>query len=160
MARSPSLSGILFGMRAMDAGPKQPKRYCLVPECGEIHFTHGKCKGHWFRSPEERERGRIKRGTVGSRYSSLKRKAIRYSRNMNLSRDEYTALVLAGACHYCQAALPRVGHGIDRLDHTIGYVRGNCVPSCAKCNMAKGMLEAAGFKYPRTVELIRELSGK
>lgn len=49
------------------------------------------------------------------------------------------------------------GSGIDRQDHRLGYVHGNCVPCCSNCNTKKGLLEAAGLVYPRTVEVLMEI---
>lgn len=36
-------------------------------------------------------------------------------------------------------------NGIDRLDNTIGYISGNCVPCCERCNTAKNNRSASEF---------------
>lgn len=36
-------------------------------------------------------------------------------------------------------------NGIDRLDSNKGYVQGNCVPCCSKCNVTKSDLPVADF---------------
>lgn len=73
---------------------------------------------------------------------------------LTISREEYLALA-ASACTYCGAPpknrvpLPRstgkttdsfifLYQGIDRKDNALGYVPGNCVPCCGKCNSIKG----------------------
>jgi hypothetical protein len=38
-------------------------------------------------------------------------------------------------------------NGIDRVDNSVGYVRSNCVPSCAICNRAKNSLPYDTFIY-------------
>ena len=50
-------------------------------------------------------------------------------------------------CHYCGAKPAQtfdflrkhdfVYNGIDRMDNALGYVPGNCVPCCVRCNYAK-----------------------
>ena len=48
-------------------------------------------------------------------------------------------------CHYCDAILSfsngqkmMDGYSVDRKDNKLGYVMGNIVLSCNRCNMAKG----------------------
>ncbi len=72
--------------------------------------------------------------------------------------DEEVKAIHRGDCHYCGAppsnvcAYPRnsgdvhyVYSGLDRLDNSVGYVRGNVVPSCGPCNHAKSTLSVAEF---------------
>lgn len=49
--------------------------------------------------------------------------------NAEPSRRYSPALVKNGEC---------IANGIDRLDNTLGYIAGNCVPCCTACNLAKG----------------------
>ena len=37
-------------------------------------------------------------------------------------------------------------NGIDRFDNNLGYVKGNCVPCCFRCNQAKNNMSAEDFK--------------
>lgn len=37
-------------------------------------------------------------------------------------------------------------NGIDRVDNSLGYIEGNMVPCCRKCNAMKGSLGAAEFQ--------------
>lgn len=52
-------------------------------------------------------------------------------------RQAYTHPNLSGVYQY---------NGIDRADSSIGYVPGNCVPCCTRCNFAKGKMSAAEFR--------------
>ena len=58
--------------------------------------------------------------------------------------------LMSQPCHYCDGApaTPRCSslksahrnglrNGIDRVDSSLGYVEGNCVPCCCKCNRMK-----------------------
>lgn len=46
-------------------------------------------------------------------------------------------------CHYCGYRIRTVG--IDRVDNSRGYVRGNVVSACFLCNRAKSSLTKAQF---------------
>ncbi len=95
--------------------------------------------------------------SVNGRYSILKYSAKSRGKEVLISLEEYAAIVAEAVCHFCKGGLPRAGGGLDRLDHTKPYQIGNVVPCCKACNHRKGKLESAGFSYPRTVELMREL---
>jgi hypothetical protein len=103
--------------------------------------------------------------SVNGRYAQLKRAAKRASRSLEIELEAYTQLVYSNTCHYCGGPLSEFGYSVDRLDHTKGYTKDNCVPCCGSkegerqksCNMRKGHLECIGFTYPRTVELLMEL---
>jgi hypothetical protein len=97
------------------------------------------------------------RNSVWRRYSVLKSTARKLGRDFTLSQEEYGLLVADNKCHYCSGCLPQVGCGLDRQDNRMGYVHGNVVPCCERCNEHKGSLEGVGFTYPRTVELLMEL---
>src|SRR5208282_3762852 len=73
---------------------------------------------------------------IGKRYSVLKFAAKARGLSVEISKQEYAALV-ANNCHWCGALLPKTGGGIDRLDNTLGYTVLNCVPCCTQCNNAK-----------------------
>lgn len=62
--------------------------------------------------------------------------------------DERARFLLSQDCSYCGSppstvAQTRAGHGscvysgLDRVNNALGYVEGNVVPCCARCNTAK-----------------------
>ena len=81
-----------------------------------------------------------------------------------IGHEEFKRLTSAD-CHYCgakpaQLIFTRGGthttiagrqhslyryNGIDRIQNAVGYVAGNCVPCCGRCNYAKGVLSAEQF---------------
>lgn len=68
----------------------------------------------------------------------------------NLSREEFTNLVLSNKCFYCgctpfQESYGTLVLGIDRIDNNIGYYQFNCVPCCKDCNFLKGDLPLHRF---------------
>lgn len=104
------------------------------------------------------DHGKLPEGDAHINY--LLRHYVEGAKNRNLSfeltRDEFKAL-LSGCCYYC--GVPPNNHskkrqfqngifihnGIDRLDNTKGYVKGNCVSCCKICNKAKHALSLEEF---------------
>jgi hypothetical protein len=103
-----------------------------------------------------KRRERIK-GTPSYRYVWLKSQAKQRNIKLEISFDEYEALISNEFCRYCKNDLPIHGHGLDRVDNRLGYAMTNVVPCCTQCNTRKGLLEKIGFVFPRTVELLKEL---
>jgi hypothetical protein len=76
-----------------------------------------------------------------------------------LTPDEFMAIATKN-CHYCGEP-PRVINyikrnvnvptrtimwcGVDRVDSSIGYTGGNCVPCCKRCNVAKNTMTQSEF---------------
>jgi hypothetical protein len=146
---------------------------CTNPGCTRAFYAKGACKRHYsLRWLENRpgysnmarakyrnahpDKMRANRRTLSGRFSSGKTQAKQTGRNWTLSLSEYTVL-LSRPCHWCGGGLNETGSGLDRLDNSGGYTHGNVVPSCRSCNLIKGRIESLGFKFPRTVELMREL---
>jgi 5-methylcytosine-specific restriction endonuclease McrA len=99
--------------------------------------------------------------TLKGKYTKLKGKAKSKGLEVTITKEDLSAILSSGICHYCQNLLPPTGgYQVDRLDNRAGYIPGNCVPCCFSCNARKGGLELAGFTYPRTVELLKEILGK
>ena len=76
---------------------------------------------------------------------------------VEITFEQYYELVKANRCQFCSNELPKRGYGVDRLDNVKGYLVGNVAPCCWDCNTRKGALERAGFRYPRTLELLKEI---
>lgn len=93
--------------------------------------------------------------STNGRFHRFKARAKRRGFEWGLSLEEYT-LLSSLPCSYCGGLLPPTGGGLDRQDHRLGYILGNTVPCCTRCNSIKGAIEMAGFMYPRTVELLKE----
>lgn len=80
-------------------------------------------------------------------YSTYKHQAMK--RNLEFSIDYNDAVRLFESnCHYCgimpsNCKITKNGEykflysGIDRVDSSMGYISGNCVPCCQRCNVAK-----------------------
>jgi hypothetical protein len=116
---------------------------------------------------DARIRSKVRSRTFRGKYSELKRSAKYRGWGTNISMEQYEFLLKQGQgrCFYCGGPLHESGHGLDRLDNRLGYLFDNVVLCCAKkngsikrsCNFRKGLLEGAGFTYPRTKELLMEL---
>lgn len=76
-----------------------------------------------------------------------------------LSVDE-VSLLCQQLCSYCGkepsqvlSSFPNFKYnGVDRVDNSLGYVEGNCVPCCKLCNRMKDVLSVDDFKdHIRTI---------
>lgn len=70
-----------------------------------------------------------------------------------ISLNKYSNLIINN-CYYCGTKPNQIEekfgtsfkhNGIDRLDSSKGYILGNVVPCCSKCNLAKGLLSEKEF---------------
>jgi len=86
-------------------------------------------------------RSHIKRKEAGTKeffrrkYDSKRRRVRSMGIEFSISFKDFMDLRNATHCVYCSVA-PKV-KTIDRIDHTKGYVPGNCVMSCRLCNRFK-----------------------
>lgn len=109
------------------------------PSCG--------CAGH---------PNRIKHWATSAWYRA-RRESARRGRQFELSVERFGEL-MSKPCHYCggepsspQCSCRSSAHkgglrnGVDRVDSSIGYVDGNCVPCCFNCNRAKSNLPVTDF---------------
>ena len=58
------------------------------------------------------------------------------NRELSITKSQFSKLVKE-PCHYCGSVIDNDILGIDRKNSNKGYILGNCVPSCAQCNLAK-----------------------
>lgn len=101
-----------------------------------------------------------KRTSIPDRFSRARSAAKRRGKTWELTVDQYKLLIskpcFYGKDHPCATT----GSGLDRLNNKIGYTIINVVPCCGLHNTQKGLLEMIGFQFPRTVELMTELTQK
>ncbi len=79
------------------------------------------------------------------RFNLLRAKSKHREMPMELSFEAYKALIEGKNCHYCGLSVFSSGSGLDRLDSNKGYIEGNCVPCCYRCNVMKGDLPTDEF---------------
>jgi len=96
------------------------------------------------------------RKSLKGKFGIAKQSAKNRNLSWKISFKRYMALVSL-PCYYCSGLLPSFGGGLDRLDRFKGYTNNNVVQCCKSCNKKKAYLEFAGFKFPRVIELLREL---
>ena len=82
----------------------------------------------------------------GNQYARYKVEVAKRGLAFDLTIDEYFTIKERRCC-YCGYKEPDKLRGIDRLDNTRGYEKGNCVASCYLCNMMKGRIEINSFLY-------------
>lgn len=104
------------------------------------------------------QRSRLEKGESSFRslFASYISRAKRSGQEFSLSADDFRGAT-SGNCAYCGIE-PRqerlathdsygtyVYNGLDRVDNSKGYTKGNVVPACAICNRAKGVMSREEF---------------
>lgn len=148
---------------ATDKTKKGKKQYiwywkCLC-DCGDVCYkTSTSLTSHFHRACKKCARKRAVANTTLpdglSKWHRMirvyKRNAKLFNREFNLTEEQFIATA-KGACEYCGAP-PVAGsygikcNGIDRIDASKGYIPGNVVPCCMRCNYMKSKLTIADFK--------------
>jgi len=85
---------------------------------------------------------KIKSKSLGTRYGAYRRSARRRSFAFTITKTQFEN-ISRRPCKYCgnfNGTDPDENpyNGIDRVDNTKGYIKGNCVPCCWICNSLKG----------------------
>ena len=130
----------------------------LTPEAKKLARNEQSKAYHRSHKVEENKRNRAYARTPRGKYNALKSSAAYRGYKVTFSFEVYRDLILS-PCFYCGGTLPEAGSGLDRQDHTLDYIEGNCVPCCWDCNCRKGYLEKAGFRYPETIVLLLRAVG-
>lgn len=91
----------------------------------------------------------IKEKEIYKKYKQCRRSAERRNLQFELTREDYE-LMIHEPCTYCGNEIKYIDdtvllNGVDRIDSTLGYVEGNCVPCCLKCNRAKNAMTKEEF---------------
>lgn len=111
------------------------RRLGLCWDCNESPLPgRTRCAKHLKRTNVNNKRCREGNG----RYSHARGVAKQRGQPWGLTREDYIAL-LADPCAYCGHPIGvREGIGLDRIECSVGYEKGNVVPCCFVCNTAKG----------------------
>lgn len=80
--------------------------------------------------------------TLNGQYHQYKKHSKKRKIEFNLTQEE-CAPYYNSNCFYCGDLFD--GMGIDRIDSDKGYVLGNIVPCCSKCNFMKHVLSIDDF---------------
>lgn len=92
-----------------------------------------------IRDYNRNKRDKTYQGTFVARYSALKQQARMRGSVMPITFNEYKNL-LESPCYLCGDSVISVsksGHGLDRIDSSVGYILSNCRPCCGVCNRMK-----------------------
>lgn len=69
-------------------------------------------------------------------FNAYRRNSLRKHRVFELTYDEFTNYY-GTDCNYCG----NISYGLDRIDSSVGYIKGNVVPCCSRCNYMKNTLD-------------------
>lgn len=137
-------------------------RWLCKCKCGEESISQSSSlqSGHatscgCYQKERTIEANRLNKGESGFNrlYDDYQRKADDSNHEFSLTKNEFRVLTKCN-CHYCgkkpsQKKIPNRGgehavytyNGIDRFNHSLGYILSNCVPCCEACNRMKAVYE-------------------
>lgn len=161
-----NLVGKKFGMLFVESlvPDVYPTRYNVICDCGNKKEIRGTaltyagtkscgCKSiEWRAAHNRKEPGIAGRNKVLNTY----KKNARNRGHVFTITDEKAFELFESPCYYCgiskyNKTLPYDLHatyeynGIDRVDNTLGYVEGNVVACCGRCNRAKDIMSPQEF---------------
>jgi hypothetical protein len=105
-----------------------------------------------------KEHGGICRSCIRTRLSRMRayeplylhfcRQAVKRGKENSLTYEDFLTFTDINKCHYCQAPITwaraeqsRIGnywgYNLDRKDNQQGYIKGNCVVACERCNKGR-----------------------
>lgn len=172
MSARADISGVVFGRLTVisDVGlDKSGFRYWKCDcSCGGkvVVRSHELKRGHTKScgclQAETRAKGGMNilpygQASANELFASYKKSASSRGYSFRLTRDEFLGIV-DKPCTYCgsEKSLTRKPNkgvnggfrytGIDRIDNSAGYVKGNVAPCCWICNRAKGTLSDQDFR--------------
>ena len=144
------------GRLSLVDGSKLSKR--RVKSCGCLNSKENQRKRKNSIGPEHPScRDRTDRGRMARySYKYYKKEAKSEGRDFEITRYEFYKTILK-PCYYCgspplkrtvkikNSKITGNFNGVDRVDNTKGYIRGNYVPCCKRCNFLKSDIPLRGF---------------
>lgn len=79
--------------------------------------------------------------TLEQKYRSGVHSARARGHEWQLTMQDYEEVLASNEsnCRYCHSPVGEAGgSSLDRIDNSVGYVRGNVVPCCGHCNTMRG----------------------
>ena len=132
---------------------KELSEFYIIRKKNKIRSDCKECVKKKRRSYGKTQRSKdlayVNRRTIIGKYNGAKRNAKKANHSWNLSKEEYTELVLNKLCTYCGLSLPETGTSLDRKDSSKGYTIDNVVPCCTNCNTVKSNF----FSFEEMLEL-------
>lgn len=96
---------------------------------------HSHCK-ECAKLEVRRQSPRPNRLRINGKYYTAVSRARRRGYVFTLTKDEYNVIISNEYCFYCGDTPEK--KTLDRVDNSLGYIKGNCVMSCLRCNLIKG----------------------
>jgi hypothetical protein len=119
----------------------------LVKRCGTCGHTNPhkwavntrRISGGYYQRKCRKCQNEDQRNSIGNQYRSYVKGAARRNYAFELSMEEFIELIFS-PCYYCgETGDVHKSHrnGVDRVDNSKGYVKGNVVSCCWNCNLLK-----------------------
>lgn len=115
--------------------------------------------GNTYRSKQHRK-AKNKEVSIRCLFSKYRNRAKKINAPFSITIDTFASLIFQ-KCYICGQS-PRnklrqmsgkgvaygvlIYNGVDRIDNSLGYIDGNVMPCCAKCNSMKSKMSHDDFK--------------
>ena len=154
MKQPASLKGQRFGrlvvvkLRSRNKKNNRHRWECIC-DCGGVKVADGtSLKMGWTASCGCLARDLRRLRPYGAIYNAIQRSARKRSLSCTLSYEEFLEFTATDECHYCHSHVvwtkfDRQGHkggqgyNLDRTNNDLGYIKGNLVVCCRRCNAGK-----------------------
>lgn len=100
---------------------------CSEVNCPNKRTAKGLCQTHY---------DRMRSNLPKRRYGQLLKKCKDKDRETDLTEADVMAITKSN-CFYCGQPNLSTGHGLDRVDSNVSYLKGNVVSCCPSCNYLK-----------------------
>ncbi len=110
------------------------KQMSICESCGkefEKINQHNQCLGC---VPSQKEYNEKRKGSITYHYSTYKSNAKKRNIPMDMTLKDFNEY-WKKSCTYCGSEINSIG--IDRVDSSMGYIKGNMVSCCSTCNEMK-----------------------
>lgn len=159
------ISGQKFGfLTAIEPEPKGPKRrrWVCICDCGKSMLAHGSS----LRNGSKKTCGHCPSLMLPPGEAAFRQLMNQYRQNarnrgheFSLTAEEFKSIT-SSDCEYCGKAPTSIYkkarasikdsssyayNGVDRVNNSLGYVQGNCVPCCKECNAWKSDMKYLDF---------------
>ena len=153
----------IYSTRNINTGRSERRCFCVC-ECGEFfNGTKGKIVGgitsscgcfqkehrKSFADKMHKNKDSTDETSFNDKYTTYKRRSKRSGVSFELTKTEFRELT-SSDCYYCGVdaitnkndtrryeGRTYLCNGIDRIDSSLGYEEGNCLPCCDICNRMK-----------------------
>lgn len=118
---------------------RKKKRHYICKECFNRAFKERKA----YKAERKTNRQYLKLGKkLSNKVTNFIQDSVKRNKELEYSFAEI-AEIMQKPCEYCGSS--KKYSGLDRVDSSLGYIKGNVVPACAPCNLGKHVMSVQQY---------------